>query len=107
MRDLGLLDRVGVEGTGSYGAGLARHLAREQVHVVEVDRPNRQVRRRHGKTDTVDAIAAARAALARTAVGTPKAGDRSGRGNPRAAAGDSQCAQGPHPGHRTSCTTWC
>ena len=42
---------VGVEGTGSYGVGLARFLHRSSVKVVEVDRPNRQVRRRHGKTD--------------------------------------------------------
>ena len=47
---------VGVEGTGSYGAALARHLSVNDVLVVEVGRPNRQVRRRHGKTDVVDAI---------------------------------------------------
>ena len=55
--------RVGVEGTGSYGAGLARHLRRSGVEVVEVDRPNRQSRRRTGKSDPADAIEAARAAL--------------------------------------------
>ena len=48
-------DRVGVEGTGAYGAGLARFLRGAGVAVVEVDRPNRQARRRHGKSDTVDA----------------------------------------------------
>ena len=48
--------RVGVEGTGSYGAPLARYLGRAGVAVVEVDRPNRQERRRKGKTDTVDAM---------------------------------------------------
>ncbi len=53
----------GVEGTGSYGAGLARHLTAAGVDVVDVNRPNRQMRRRRGKTDTVDAEAAARAAL--------------------------------------------
>jgi transposase len=47
---------VGVEGTGSYGAGLARHLHRERVAMVEVDRPNRQRRRRQGKTDPHDAV---------------------------------------------------
>ena len=56
--------RVGVEGTGSYGAGLSRHLRGCTVEVVEVNRPDRQARRRRGKNDTVDAIAAARAALA-------------------------------------------
>jgi transposase len=56
---------VGVEGTGSYGAGLARHLQREGVAVLEVDRPNRQRRRRQGKTDPHDTVTAARATQAR------------------------------------------
>ena len=47
---------VGVEGTGSYGAGLTRYLQAAGVMVVEVDRPNRQRRRRAGKSDTHDAI---------------------------------------------------
>src|SRR5439155_10570291 len=59
LAGLGMVVRVGVEGTGSYGAGLARYLRRAGVEVVEVDRPNRQERRRKGKTDTVDAIQAA------------------------------------------------
>jgi transposase len=63
IRIFGDVDRVGVEGTGTYGVALARHLRQEQVTVVEVMRPNRQVRRRHGKTDVVDAIAAARGYL--------------------------------------------
>lgn len=46
MRSFGELVKVGVEGTGAYGAGLARYLAERSVAVVEVDRPNRQVRRR-------------------------------------------------------------
>ena len=45
----GVVDRVGVEGTGAYGAGLARHLARHGLVVIEADRPNRQERRRNGK----------------------------------------------------------
>lgn len=49
----------GVEGTGSYGAGLARYLAARGVAVVEVIRPSRQARRRRGKSDTADAVAAA------------------------------------------------
>lgn len=75
MRRRGPLVRVGVEGTGSYGAGLARHLADEDVEVVEVNRPNRQTRRRRGKSDTVDAEAAARAALNGDATATPKSRD--------------------------------
>ena len=64
--------RVGVEGTGSYGAGLARHLAAADVEAVEVNRPNRQTRRRKGTSDTVDAEAAARAALNGDAAVVPK-----------------------------------
>ncbi len=75
FQSYGDLIRVGVEGTGSYGAGLARHLAGVDVRVVEVNRPNRQMRRRWGKTDTIDAQAAARAALNGEARGTPKSGD--------------------------------
>ncbi len=75
LREQGVVSRVGVEGTGSYGAGLARYLAQEGIAVVEVMRPNRQVRRRRGKSDPVDAEAAARAALSQEAEGTPKSGD--------------------------------
>src|SRR5262245_24874139 len=63
---------VGVEGTGSYGAGLARHLAAAGVRVVEVDRAGRQDRRRAGKSDPLDAVSAARAALSGRASGMPK-----------------------------------
>ena len=68
----GEIDRVGIEGTGSYGAGLSRHLTRTGVEVLEVCRFDRQRRRHKGKSDTVDAEAAARAALARDMVATPK-----------------------------------
>jgi len=71
----GELVAVGVEGTGSYGAGLARYLASRGVSVLEVIRPNRQARRRRGKSDTADAIAAAVAALNGEASGTPKSQD--------------------------------
>jgi transposase len=70
----GTLVRVGVEGTGAYGAGLARFLVNEGVEVVEVNRPDRQRRRRRGKSDPVDAEAAARAALNGEAAGCPKSG---------------------------------
>ena len=75
MRTFGELDQVGVEGTGTYGVSLARHLRQEDVKVVEVMRPNRQLRRRHGKTDVVDAIAAARAVLSGEANAIPKTHD--------------------------------
>jgi transposase len=72
LRGFGDLVSVGVEGTGSYGAGLARYLATQNVTVIEVSRPNRQTRRQRGKSDPLDAEAAARAVLANTATGTPK-----------------------------------
>jgi transposase len=65
----------GVEGTGSYGAGLARFLAAAGQRVLEVNRPDRQARRRRGKSDPVDADAAARAVQAGEATGVPKAQD--------------------------------
>jgi transposase len=71
----GRLVRVGVEGTGSYGAGLARYLTAAGIDVVEVNRPNRQLRRqRGGKSDSVDAEAAARAAASGQATTVPKSG---------------------------------
>jgi len=72
MRTFGELAKVGVEGTGAYGAGLARYLADKGIEVAEVNRPNRQMRRRRGKSDTVDAEAAARAALNGEATVVPK-----------------------------------
>ena len=76
-RSHGQLDRAGVEGTGAYGAGLARHLTDVGIKVTEVDRPNRQRRRRRGKSDPADAEAAARAVLAGEATTVPK--DTTGR----------------------------
>ena len=76
MESAGRLVRVGVEGTGSYGAGLARYLAEAGIEVVEVNRPNRQLRRQKGgKSDSVDAEAAARAAASGEATAVPKSGD--------------------------------
>ena len=66
---------VGIEGTGSYGAGLARHVAAAGVRVVEVDRSDRQDRRRQGKSDPLDAVSAARAAQSGRARGAPKGRD--------------------------------
>jgi len=68
----GSVDQVGVEGTGSWGVGLTRFLHSQDVVVVEVDRPNRQKRRKVGKSDPTDALAAARAALSGEASVTPK-----------------------------------
>jgi transposase len=72
LAGFGRLVKVGVEGTGTYGAGLARHLADQGIEVIEVDRPDRKTRRRQGKSDPIDAVAAARAVLAGAAIGAPK-----------------------------------
>jgi len=77
LRGHGRLERVGVEGTGTYGAALSRHLRAAGVEVVEVDRPDRKARRAKGKSDPLDAYSAARAALGGRAAGAPKA--RGGR----------------------------
>ncbi|MGO9150211.1 MAG: IS110 family transposase [Acidimicrobiales bacterium] len=61
-----------IEGTGGHGAGLARHLAKNDELVVELDRPVRQKRRNGAKSDPLDAIRAAREALSRTKLGTPR-----------------------------------
>lgn len=77
LRSHGRLDRVGIEGTGVYGCGLATHLQAAGVELVEVDRPDRKTRRWQGKSDPFDAEAAARAAQAGRATGIPK--DRTGQ----------------------------
>ncbi|WP_266977485.1 IS110 family transposase [Streptomyces sp. NBC_00233] len=74
-RSFGALRRAGVECTGSYGAALARFLSRENVQVIEVNQPDRALRRKRGKTDAVDAEAAARAVLSGRADVTPKTGE--------------------------------
>src|SRR4051812_37617077 len=71
----GHVDKVGMEGTGSYGSGLLRFLTDYGFTVVEVDRPDRSTRRRAGKSDGIDAEAAARAVLSGRATGTPKTRD--------------------------------
>jgi transposase len=74
-RGLGEVQAWGVEGTGSYGAGLVRFLAASGQRVLEVNRPDRATRRRRGKSDPVDADAAARTVQAGEATGIPKAQD--------------------------------
>ncbi|MGW2426841.1 IS110 family transposase [Streptomyces sp. NPDC001709] len=74
-RSFGALRRAGVECTGSYGAALARFLSCENIQVIEVNQPDRALRRNRGKTDAVDAEAAARAVLSGRADVTPKTGE--------------------------------
>lgn len=68
----GTISKIGIEGTGSYGAGLQRHLQANGVTVIEVSRQNRQERRARGKSDPIDAINAARTTLSEAASTIPK-----------------------------------
>ncbi|MEJ1356494.1 MAG: IS110 family transposase [Candidatus Sedimenticola sp. (ex Thyasira tokunagai)] len=68
----GNLSRAGVEGTGTYGAGLARFLSEHEVEVLEINRPDRSMRRFYGKSDPTDAESAARSVLAGKAQSIPK-----------------------------------
>ena len=95
----GILRRAGVECTGSYGAALARHLRQAGIEVIEVNQPDKATRRRQGKTDSLDAEAAARAVLER-----PGPWQREGRGRAGGDAADVQAGQGlrrqsPYPDH--------
>ncbi|MER7816782.1 transposase [Streptomyces sp. NPDC096153] len=71
---MGTIEPIGLEGTGCHGAGLSRWM-RQRGHLVEVNRSDRQTRRRRGMADAVDAEAAARAVQAGTAAAIPKTGD--------------------------------
>lgn len=73
-QSLGEVEAFGIEGTNSFGAGLTRQLRASGYFVLEVTRPKRKTRRDKGKSDPIDAEAAARAVLAGEAVGTPKTG---------------------------------
>jgi transposase len=72
--ELGTIAMVGIEGTGAYGAGLCRWLRERGIAVVEVERPDRKLRRNTGKSDPIDAEAAARKVLSGEASVTPKSG---------------------------------
>lgn len=71
----GRIEAFGIEGTGSYGAGLTSAVRRRGHRVVEVNRGDRRARRANGKSDTVDAEAAARSVLAGNATAVPKTAD--------------------------------
>jgi transposase len=100
----GRLTHAGVEGTGTYGAGLARFLTAAGVKVIEVDRPNRQRRRRRGKSDPTDAEAAARAVLAGEATATPRPAAASSRPSGYSAP-PAQAPSRPAPRPPTSSAT--
>ena len=110
-RDLGQVHAFGIEGTGSYGAGLARFLADRGYKVLEVNRPDRSVRYRKGKSDPTDAEMAARAVLAGVADATPKSGEGRSRDDPHAQERQELGRYGPYPscqpdkgtGYHSSC----
>jgi len=72
VRGQGKIDRIGVESTGAYAAGLVRALLANGIRVVEVNQPHADARQRLGKSDPIDAELAARAALSGTATAVPK-----------------------------------
>ena len=74
-RSLGAIHAFGIEGTGSYGAGVARFMVSQDYTEIEVNRPDRSARYRKGKSDPTDAELAARAVLAGVADATPKSGE--------------------------------
>jgi transposase len=76
-RQFGPVEAFGIEGTGSWGAGLVRLLREHGYRLVEVNRPDRGARHRQGKSDPLDAEVAGRAVLAGTATAQPKAGQGS------------------------------
>ena len=84
MRSFGELQRVGIESTGSYGAGLLRFMQHAGVEVLEVTAPDKQDRRRRGKNDDLDAQNAAHAAFAGKRTVTPQKPRRHDRGPARA-----------------------
>lgn len=73
----GVLSQAGIEGTGSYGVSVSRFLRARGVEIIEVNRPDRAARRRRGKSDPVDAEAAAHAVISGRASAVPKTADGS------------------------------
>ena len=75
MRSFGEVQRIGIESTGSYGAGLLRFVQQAGIEVLEVTTPDKHDRRRRGKNDDLDAQNAAHAAFAGKRTVTPKTRD--------------------------------
>lgn len=109
-RSFGGLPRAGVEGTGSYGAALTRHLLSHGIQVFDVNRPDKTAQRQQGTTDTVDAQAAARAVLSGRATTHGQGRRRAGADRAHVQAGKGPCQQartqainlasgGDHHGH--------
>ncbi len=97
-RELGTIEQAGVEGTGSFGAGLTRFLKAEGIQVREVSRPKRRDQYRSGKSDPIDAEAAARAVLAGTGHWRAQGRRRHSRDDPLPACNTPLGGEGPHTG---------
>ena len=74
-RELGEVHAFGIEGTGSYGAGVTRYMTRRGYRVIEVNRPDRSTRFRKGKSDPTDAEMAASSCAGGSGVGHPEVGE--------------------------------
>lgn len=72
MLSFGSVERAGIEGTGTYGAGLTRFLIKKRIDVLEINRPARSKRRFEGKSDSLDVENAARTVLSGSAKAVPK-----------------------------------
>ena len=94
----GRIQAFGIEGTGGYGVGLARAVRRAGHRVVEVNRADRRLRRVAGKSDRIDAEAAARSVLAGQATATPKTGGWCRRDDPAAQSRAGYRREGAHRG---------
>ena len=94
----GRLEAFGIEGTGSYGAGLARAVRRAGHRVVEVNRGDRRTRRAAGKSDTIDAEVAARSVLAGQSTAIPKTADGAVRDDAPAQDHAGYRGEGAHHG---------
>jgi len=101
----GKVSRYGVEGTGCYGAGLARHLRTTGQRVIEIDRPDRRARRR-GKSDSIDAEADARSVLAGVATTEPKTAEQRRRDAPGPQDRQGLGGAGPHAGRQPAQSRW-
>ena len=75
MRSFGQVQRIGIESTGTYGAGLLRFMQKAGIEILEVTAPDKQDRRKRGKSDDLDAQNAAHAAFAGKRTVTPKSRD--------------------------------
>jgi Transposase len=98
LEGFGEVTKVGVEGTGAYGVGVARFLRRRGIEVVEVNRPNRQARRNHGKVRSARCGRSRSSCALGSGVWCGKDQGRPRRGHPGARGGQALGPRGPDQG---------